>query len=268
MTDSILKLSNIHKTFQKGTVNENYVLRGLSLNVNKGDFISIIGGNGSGKSTLLNTIAGVFSVDEGTIALGGEEIIHYSEEQRAQKISRVFQDPMMGTAPRMTVAENLAIAMNRGNKRGFKRTLNKETYAQFINILSDVGLNLEDKLDSAVGLLSGGQRQVIALIMATIKKPDLLLLDEHIAALDPKATEQVMNLTDKRIKENNITSLMVTHNMKHAIDYGNRLIMMDEGRVVIDVSGEEKEKLTVLELVELFNRESGKEIMTDEMLLY
>ena len=267
MTNTILELANIHKTFQKGTASENHVLRGLDLTVHKGDYISIIGGNGSGKSTLLNAIAGVFRLDRGTITLNHEEITQHTEEQRAIAIARVFQDPMMGTAPRMTVAENLAIALNRGNKRGFKRTLNEDNYKRFEKILADVGLNLENKLNSEVGSLSGGQRQVIALLMATIKKPEILLLDEHIAALDPKATKQVMRLTEERIKENNITSLMVTHNMNHAIEYGNRLIMMDQGRVVIDISGEEKENLTVPELVELFNKESGKEIVDNDMLL-
>lgn len=266
MSQTILELANIHKTFQNGTPNENHVLRGLDLTVHKGDYISIIGGNGSGKSTLLNATAGVFRLDKGHIILNHEDITNHTEEQRATAISRVFQDPMMGTAPRMTVAENLAIALNRGNKRGFKRTLNEKNYNRFEKILADVGLNLEDKLTSEVGSLSGGQRQVIALLMATIKKPDILLLDEHIAALDPKATEQVMRLTEERIKENDITSLMVTHNMNHAIEYGNRLIMMDQGRVVIDISGEEKENLTVPELVELFNRESGKELIDNEML--
>lgn len=267
MTNTILDLNNIHKTFQRGTPNENHVLRGLDLTVHKGDFLSIIGGNGSGKSTLLNAIAGVFPLDNGIIGLKDLDITHLSEEQRAISISRVFQDPMMGTAPRMTVAENLAIALNRGDKRGFKRTLNSDNYKRFEKILADVGLNLKDKLNSEVGSLSGGQRQVIALLMATIKKPEILLLDEHIAALDPKATEQVMRLTEKRISEHNITSLMVTHNMNHAIEYGNRLIMMDQGRVVIDISGKEKENLTVQELVELFTKESGKESVVNDLIL-
>lgn len=265
MSQTILELTNIHKTFQKGTPNENHVLRNLDLTVHKGDYISIIGGNGSGKSTLLNAIAGVFRLDKGNIYLKNDDITNHTEEERAVAISRVFQDPMMGTAPRMTVSENLAIALNRGNKRGFKRTLNEENYNRFEQILADVGLNLDGKLTSTVGSLSGGQRQVIALLMATIKKPEILLLDEHIAALDPKATEQVMRLTEQRIKDNNITSLMVTHNMKHAIQYGNRLIMMDQGRVVVDISGEEKENLTVQELVGLFNRESGKVLEDDEI---
>lgn len=268
MTPKILELKTIHKTFQKATPNENHVLRNLSLTVHQGDYISIIGGNGSGKSTLLNAIAGVFRLDKGRIHLNDDDITNHTEEERAVAISRVFQDPVMGTAPRMTVAENLAIALNRGNKRGLKRTLNEENYNKFEQILADVGLNLEGKLTSAVGSLSGGQRQVIALLMATIKKPEILLLDEHIAALDPKATEQVMRLTEQRIKDNNITSLMVTHNMNHAIQYGNRLIMMDKGRVVVDISGEEKENLTVQELIDLFNRESGKEKVEDEMLFH
>lgn len=268
MTKPILTIQNINKTFQKGTVNENYVLIDLSLTVNRGDFISIIGGNGSGKSTLLNSIAGTFRIDSGRILLDNDYITHFSEEERAKNISRVFQDPMMGTAPRMTVAENLAIALNRGEKRGLRKTLNEENYSRFFEILQGVGLNLENKLDTEVGLLSGGQRQVIALLMATIKKPKLLLLDEHIAALDPKATQQVMALTERRIGENNITSLMVTHNMQHAIHYGNRLIMMDQGRVVIDVKGEQKKNLTVPELIDLFRTKSETNELVDEMVLY
>lgn len=268
MNDPILTMKNINKTFQKGTANENYVLKDLSLTVNNGDYISIIGGNGSGKSTLLNSIAGTFKIESGSILLEEEDITHLTEEERALSVSRVFQDPMMGTAPRMTVAENLAIALNRGEKRRLRRTLNEENYNRFYNILQGVGLNLENRLDTEVGLLSGGQRQVIALLMATIKKPKLLLLDEHIAALDPKATQQVMELTEKRIHENNITTLMVTHNMQHAINYGNRLIMMDQGRVAIDISGAEKEKVTVPELINLFHSKSGTNEFIDEMVLF
>jgi putative ABC transport system ATP-binding protein len=267
MRTPILQLDNIQKTFQAGTANENYVLKELSLTVYKGDYISFIGGNGSGKSTLLNSIAGVFPIDAGEMSLEGEDLKRLSEEARAKDIARVFQDPMMGTAPRMTVAENLAIALNRGDKRGFGRTLNAGNYQYFEELLSNVGLNLEEKLNTEVGLLSGGQRQVIALLMATIKKPKLLLLDEHVAALDPKATEQVMETTEERIHEEEITSLMVTHNMQHALDYGNRLVMMDEGRIVIDVAGEEKRALTVPDLINLFHKEAGKAILTDQMLL-
>lgn len=267
MHTSILELENIHKTFQRGTPNENHVLQGLSLSVHKGDFISFIGGNGSGKSTLLNSIAGTFPIDSGQITLGAASLNAQSEEKRAEEIARVFQDPMMGTAPRMTVAENLAIALKRGEKRGFSRTLSEEVYQRFEKLLADVGLNLETKLDVEVGSLSGGQRQVLALLMATIKKPTLLLLDEHVAALDPKATEQVMKITQERIQEEEITSLMVTHNMQHAIDYGNRLVMMDEGQIVIDLEGEEKRGVSVTELVDLFHKKSGKEVLSDQMLL-
>lgn len=267
MNRSILELKEVHKTFQKGTANENHVLKGISLTVNEGDFISFIGGNGSGKSTLLNSIAGTFPLDKGTMHLDGKELNQLAEEVRAKDISRVFQDPMMGTAPRMTVGENLAIALNRGDRRGFKRTLNDETTERFKELLSDVGLNLENKLNTEVGLLSGGQRQVIALLMATIRKPKLLLLDEHIAALDPKATEVVMTLTEKIIQEQNITSLMITHNMQHAIDYGNRLIMMDAGKIVLDIEGAEKHNLTVPELIETFHKEAGKALLADQMLL-
>lgn len=267
MTVPILSLEDIHKTFQKGTANENHVLKGLSLTVQKGDFISFIGGNGSGKSTLLNSIAGTFPVEEGRMMLENLELNKLSEEERAHKIARVFQDPMMGTAPRMTVAENLAIALKRGEKRGLGRSLNDASYQKFEKLIADVGLNLESKLNHEVGMLSGGQRQVIALLMATIKKPELLLLDEHVAALDPKATEQVMKITAERIQEAEITSLMVTHNMQHAIDHGNRLIMMDAGKIVVDLSGDDKRHLTVPDLVNLFHQESGKRMLTDQMLL-
>ncbi len=267
MTTPILTLDQIHKTFQMGTLNENHVLKGLSLEVNNGDFISFIGGNGSGKSTLLNVIAGSLINEKGTMTLENQNLLDFNEEERAQVISRVFQDPMMGTAPRMTVAENLAIALKRGEKRGLSRTLTQETYDRLEQLVSKMGLNLEEKLEDEVGLLSGGQRQVITLLMATIKKPKLLLLDEHVAALDPKATQQVMKITEERVREEHITTLMVTHNMQHAIDYGNRLIMMDEGRIVVDVSGEEKRQLTVSDLVNLFHKEAGKEMQTDEMLL-
>lgn len=267
MNQPILKINQIHKTFQKETLNENHVLKGLSLTVNEGDFISFIGGNGSGKSTLLNSIAGNFPLDGGSITLDNQNLLRLSEEERAKYISRVFQDPMMGTAPRMTVAENLAIALKRGNKRGLGRTLTQDTYEKIEALVSKIGLNLEGKLDDEVGLLSGGQRQVITLLMATIKKPKLLLLDEHVAALDPKATEQVMEITKKQVQDENITTLMVTHNMQHALDYGNRLIMMDNGQIVIDVAGIEKKGLTVPDLIDLFHKESGKSILTDQMLL-
>lgn len=267
MTLPILSLENIHKTFQKGTANENHVLKGLSLTVQKGDFISFIGGNGSGKSTLLNSIAGTFPIEEGRMLLKDLELNKLSEEERAHNIARVFQDPMMGTAPRMTVAENLAIALKRGDKRGLGRSLNDTSHQQFEELIASAGLNLESKLDHEVGLLSGGQRQVIALLMATIKKPELLLLDEHVAALDPKATDQAMKITAERIQEAEITSLMITHNMQHAIDYGNRLIMMNAGRIVVDLSGEEKRHLTVPDLVDLFHQESGKAMVSDQMLL-
>lgn len=267
MTTPILTLEHIRKTFYRGTSNENPVLKDISLTVNKGDFISFIGGNGSGKSTLLNSIAGVFPIDQGKIYLEGSCLNPLTEEERAQSIARVFQDPTMGTAPRMTVAENLAIALKRGEKRGLGRTLSDEHYQQFKELLSEVDLNLERKIDSDVSSLSGGQRQVLALLMATIKQPEILLLDEHVAALDPKATEQVMKITEERIQEANITSLMVTHNMQHAIDHGNRLIMLDEGQIVIDIAGDDKRNLTVTDLVDLFHQKSGKSVQTDQMLL-
>jgi putative ABC transport system ATP-binding protein len=264
---ALLDINKVHKTFQAGTVNQNHVLKDLSLRVESGDFISVIGGNGSGKSTLLNSIAGTFPIDQGNIALEGKDINHLPEEERAKDIARVFQDPLMGTAPRMTVAENLAIALKRGEKRGLGRTLNQENYEVFEDLMQRVTLNLETKLDSEVGLLSGGQRQVIALLMATIKKPKLLLLDEHVAALDPKATEQVMQITESRVQDLNITTLMITHKMQHAIAYGNRLVRMDEGRIVIEIAGEEKKNLTVSELIEQFHKKSGKEVTSDQVLL-
>lgn len=267
MTSPILELNEVHKTFQIGTQNENHVLKGLSLKVNEGDFISFIGGNGSGKSTLLNVVAGSLINEKGTMTLEKQNLLEFNEEERAQVISRVFQDPMMGTAPRMTVAENLAIALKRGERRGLGRTLTQENYEKLKEVVSKLGLNLEGKLEDEVGLLSGGQRQVITLLMATIKKPKLLLLDEHVAALDPKATEQVMAITEERVRQENITTLMVTHNMQHAIDYGNRLIMMDQGQIVIDVSGEKKSQLTVPELINLFHKEAGKDIQSDGMFL-
>lgn len=267
MQEILLKLKDVNKIFNPGSQNEKHVLRDLNLTVYDGDFITVIGGNGAGKSTLLNAIAGNFPIQSGQILLEGRPIEKQAEEVRARHIARVFQDPSMGTAPRMTVAENLALAYRRGEKRSLKRILTPDLYTDFQKILTEVGLNLDQRLDEDLGNLSGGQRQTIAMIMATIKKPKLLLLDEHVAALDPKASRVVMDLTRNRIEKDAITSLMITHNMQHAIDYGNRLIMMDKGQIIYDVSGEEKDRLTVDRLLEKFMELGSEDTLTDKMLI-
>lgn len=264
---SVIKLQNITKVFNVNTVNENRVLKGINLDINQNDFITVIGGNGAGKSTLLNLIAGTLSPSEGKIMLVGKDATKVSEENRAKFISRVFQDPSMGTAPRMTIRENLALAELRGEGRGLRIRQGKKYDKKYKQALSQVGLGLEERLDAEVLNLSGGQRQTIATIMATIKKPELLLLDEHTAALDPKAANLVMELTDRQIKENNLTAMMITHNMQHAIDYGNRLIMMVKGEIVVDIKGEEKKQLTVDKLLDLFRESSSSEELSDRMLL-
>lgn len=266
-SSSILEVTNLSKTFNTGTPNENTVLKNIRFTANEGDFITVIGGNGAGKSTLLNSISGSIPVDKGRVLLGNKDLTKDSEEKRARYISRVFQDPLMGTAPRMTVAENLALAMRRGEKRLFKKNMNKENRELFHSLLAQIGLGLEKRLDEEVEQLSGGQRQIIAMLMATIKRPHLVLLDEHTAALDPKAAEIVMNLTQQKITEENLTALMITHNMKHAIEYGNRLIMMKSGEIILDIQGEEKAQLTVEKLLTLFQRKSSEEDITDRMLL-
>jgi len=266
-SEQILELSHVSKTFNPNTANENMVLKNIDLSIPKGDFVTIIGGNGAGKSTLLNSVAGTIKNDSGDIHLSGKKINKLTEEKRAKKISRVFQDPQMGTAPRMTIAENLSIASLRGEKRTLKKSDSKESREHYKNLLSQVGLGLEDRLYQEVGLLSGGQRQIIALIMATIKEPELLLLDEHTAALDPKAAKIVMSLTEQRVKEKGITTLMITHNMQHAIDYGNRLIMLADGQIILDIEGEEKQGLTIEKLLELFKSNTNANNLTDRMLL-
>ena len=243
----MLKLENIHKTFHAGTVNPKIALDGLSLPINDGDFVTVIGGNGAGKSTLLNTIAGTFPVDSGTITIDGEDITALSEEKRARFLGRVFQDPMMGTAADMWIEENMALAARR--------------------LLSELDLGLEDRLSSKVGLLSGGQRQALTLLMAVMKKPKVLLLDEHTAALDPKTAAKVLELSDRFVAEGNLTTLMVTHNMKDAIAHGNRLIMMNAGKIVFDVSGEEKKRLTVDDLLHAFTLSTAEEFANDRILL-
>ena len=263
----MLEIKEIWKTFNAGTVNEKQALRGVSLTLNEGDFCTVIGGNGAGKSTMLNAVAGTWSVDQGTISIGGTDVTHLPEHRRAAFIGRVFQDPMMGTAPTMQIVENLALAARRGQKRGLRWGLTKTEKDRYQEMLSGLGLGLEDRLTSKVGLLSGGQRQALTLLMASLKKPKLLLLDEHAAALDPKTAAKVLELSDKIVAENHLTTMMVTHNMKDAIVHGNRLIMMYDGKIVIDVSGEEKKKLTVPQLLELFSKVSGSDEADDKLLL-
>jgi len=249
----MLELKNIHKTFNPGTVNEKKALCGLDLKLNEGDFVTVIGGNGAGKSTMLNTVAGAIITDGGKITLGDKDITNLDEVQRAKYIGHVFQDPMMGTAPDMWISENLALAYRRGQKHGLGWGIPRGKELEFFKEqLARLGLGLENRLETKVGMLSGGQRQALTLLMATIQKPELLLLDEHTAALDPKTAELVLTISDKIVSENNLTTLMVTHNMQNAIDHGNRLIMMHEGSVVFDVRGEEKKKLTVEDLLRKF----------------
>ena len=263
----MLEVKDIHKTFNAGTVNEKVALNGVSLRLNEGDFITVIGGNGAGKSTLLNAVAGVWPVDAGSIFIGDVDVTHLSEHKRAKYIGRVFQDPMMGTAATMQIDENLALALRRGQRRTLRPGILKEERERYRGLLKTLDLGLEDRMTSKVGLLSGGQRQALTLLMATLQKPKLLLLDEHTAALDPKTAAKVLELSDKIVAENNLTTLMVTHNMRDAIAHGNRLIMMDAGRIVVDVSGEEKKKLTVPDLLEMFSRASGNDEANDAMLL-
>ena len=263
----MLEIKEIWKTFNPGTVNEKQALRGVTLTLNEGDFCTVIGGNGAGKSTMLNAVAGTWAVDAGTISIGGTDVTRLPEHRRAAFIGRVFQDPMMGTAPTMQIVENLALAARRGQRRGLQWGLTKTEKDRYQALLSGLGLGLEDRLTSKVGLLSGGQRQALTLLMASLKKPKLLLLDEHTAALDPKTAAKVLELSDKIVAENRLTTMMVTHNMKDAIQHGNRLIMMYDGRIVIDVSGEEKKKLTVPQLLELFSKVSGSDEADDKLLL-
>ena len=263
----MLDVKNIWKTFNAGTVNEKTALRGVSLHLNDGDFVTVIGGNGAGKSTLLNAVAGVWPVDAGSISIGGVDLTHMPEHKRAKYIGRVFQDPMMGTAATMQIEENLALAARRGKARTLRAGISKAEREEYIERLKILDLGLENRLTSKVGLLSGGQRQALTLLMATLIKPQLLLLDEHTAALDPKTAAKVLDATDRIIEKDHLTTLMITHNMRDAIQHGNRLIMMYEGRIVIDVSGEEKKKLTVPQLLELFSKVSGSDEADDKLLL-
>ena len=263
----MLKVENIRKTFNPGTINEKKALNGISLHLEPGDFVTVIGSNGAGKSTFLNAVAGVWPVDDGRIILDGQDITALPEHKRAGLIGRVFQDPMMGTAPNMLISENLALAKRRGQRRGLKwgvTAAEKDEYRERLKIL---GMGLEDRMTAKVGLLSGGQRQALTLLMAALRQPKLLLLDEHTAALDPATAAKVLELSDSIIQENHLTAMMITHNMKDAIIHGNRLIMMNEGKIVVDVSGEEKKKLTRADLMGLFEQAAGKQIENDRMLL-
>lgn len=263
----MLEINNVYKTFNPGTINEKRALNGLNLTLNDGDFITVIGGNGAGKSTMLNMVAGVYPVDSGSIVIDGVDVTRLPEHKRAKYLGRVFQDPMMGTAGDMWIEENMALASRRGQRRGLKWAIGKAEREKFRYMLKELDLGLENRLSAKVGLLSGGQRQALTLLMAVMKKPKLLLLDEHTAALDPKTAAKVLALSDKFIEEEHLTAMMVTHNMKDAIAHGNRLIMMNNGRIILDVSGEEKKKLTVEYLLEAFTKLSGSEFANDRALL-
>lgn len=263
----MLKLINVQKTFNIGTVNEKKVLNNLNLHVNNGDFITVIGGNGAGKSTMLNIISGVHQSDGGKVILDGIDITYKNEVQRAKYLGRVFQDPMMGTAPDMSIEENLAMAYRRTKRRGLGWGIKHSERELFKEVLAKLDLGLENRMSSKVGLLSGGQRQAVTLLMATLQKPKMLLLDEHTAALDPKTASKVLTLSEEIIDEGKLTALMVTHNMNDAIKYGNRLIMMHDGSVILDISGEEKKALTVNTLLQKFGTASGTELSNDRILL-
>ena len=263
----MLQIMGVHKTFNAGTINEKHALCGLNLELNDGDFVTVIGGNGAGKSTMLNSVAGVYPVDEGKIFLDGIDITNLPEYKRAKFIGRVFQDPMMGTAATMQIEENLALAARRGRIRTLRTGITKQERENYREQLKILDLGLEDRMTSKVGLLSGGQRQALTLLMATLQKPKLLLLDEHTAALDPKTAAKVLETTERIVKKDNLTTIMITHNMRDAIAYGNRLVMMYEGRVVVDVSGEEKKNLTVEQLLNLFSQVSGSDEANDKLLL-
>lgn len=263
----MLDITDVRKTFNVKTVNERIALDGVSLHLEAEDFVTVIGGNGAGKSTLLNAIAGVWPVDSGSIVIDGRDITGMPEHKRAMLLGRVFQDPMMGTAATMQIEENLALAARRGDSRTLRTGITREERAAYRDQLAQLGLGLEDRMTAKVGLLSGGQRQALTLLMATLKKPKLLLLDEHTAALDPRTAAKVLELSEKIIRENHLMTLMVTHNMKDAIRYGNRLIMMNEGRIILDISGEEKKQLTIERLMEAFAKASGETFVNDRMLL-
>ena len=264
---AMLELKSIYKTFNPGTINAKTALQDLSLTLNDGDFVTVIGGNGAGKSTMLNAVAGTFTVDAGAIAIGGVDVTHLPEHRRAKFIGRVFQDPMMGTAPTMQIEENLALAARRGRRRGLSWGITRAEREEYRERLSTLGLGLEDRMTSKVGLLSGGQRQALTLLMASLRRPELLLLDEHTAALDPATAAKVLELSDRIVAENHLTAMMITHNMRDAITHGNRLIMMNAGRIILDISGEEKKKLTKQDLLDRFAALAGQQEETDSVLL-
>lgn len=263
----MLEIKNISKTFNPGTINEKRALTNVSLTLNDGDFVTVIGGNGAGKSTLLNAIAGVWPVDSGSISIDGQDVTGLPDYRRAKLIGRVFQDPMTGTAATMQIDENLALAKRRGRRRGLRWGVTQAERGEYRERLKLLNLGLEDRMTSKVGLLSGGQRQALTLLMATLQKPKLLLLDEHTAALDPKTAEKVLNATERIIDEDHLTALMITHNMRDAIAHGNRLIMMHEGNIIFDVSGEDKKNLKVSQLLEKFEEAAGEEFSNDRMML-
>ena len=263
----MLRIEDVYKTFNAGTINEKKALCGVNLTLEEGEFVTVIGGNGAGKSTTLNAVAGVWPVDSGRIYIGGDDVTRLSEYKRAKYLGRVFQDPMTGTATTMSIEENMAIAARRGKARRLTWGITKAERDTYREMLKTLNLGLEDRLTSKVGLLSGGQRQAITLLMASIQMPKLLLLDEHTAALDPKTAAKVLEISDKIIAENHLTAMMVTHNMRDAIAHGNRLIMMHEGKVILNIAGEEKKKLTVEDLLHQFERVSGEEFANDKALL-
>lgn len=263
----MLDVNHISKTFNPGTINEKHALNDLNLHIAEGEFVTVIGGNGAGKSTLLNAVAGVWPVDSGSILIGGEDVTKLPEFRRAIHIGRVFQDPMLGTCPHMQLEENLALAKRRGEKRGLRWQITKAEREDYFERLKSLGLGLEDRMEVKVGMLSGGQRQALTLLMATLKRPKLLLLDEHTAALDPATAAKVLELTDRLVEEGNLTTMMITHNMTDAIRHGNRLIMMNEGKIILDIEGEEKKKLTKKDLLEKFAEVAGKSEESDSVLL-
>lgn len=263
----MLEIKNVSKTFNAGTVNEKKALDEINLTLNEGDFVTVIGGNGAGKSTMLNMVAGVYPVDCGSIVIDGIDVTKLPEYKRAKYLGRVFQDPMTGTAADMQIDENLALAARRGKKRTLRSGINSKEKAEYKELLKMLDLGLEDRLTSKVGLLSGGQRQALTLLMATLKKPQILLLDEHTAALDPKTAKKVLDITEEIVAKNNLTTIMITHNMADAIRVGNRLIMMNNGKIIFDVSGEEKKKLTTADLLEKFKISAGEDLNNDRMLL-
>ena len=263
----MLEIRHAYKTFFPGTINEKIALSDLNMKIEDGEFVTVIGGNGAGKSTMLNIIAGSLSVDSGSITIDEEDITRWPEHKRAALLGRVFQDPMMGTAPTMQIDENLAIAARRGQKRGLKWGITKEERETYRELLKEFDLGLEERLSAKVGLLSGGQRQALTLLMATLKKPKVLLLDEHTAALDPKTAQKVLDITDRIVERSGLTTFMVTHNMKDAIRHGNRLLMLNEGKIILDIKGEEKKKMTVEKLLNRFEKASGEAFTNDAAIL-